>query len=228
MKNKYLITFLLVVLLLGLNTTLAFGHDEDNSTTTPEFLEDEKETVDDEREPRDNRPDKIQTLQEQAKVKRDTILQKVRPNLTEDKTKLQNDIKEERLNKIKEDQAQRIKKFAEQMLRRIEAAFNRVEKLANRLLLRLDEFDEKGVDTTEPRQLLTEARELIAEGKSSLIIVGEKIDLLLASEGNFREIWQSIKEEIRKSVANVKAAHQKVVEAIRITKGSLNDNEETN
>ena len=112
------------------------------------------------------------------------------------------------------------------MLRRIEAAFNRVEKLSERLTSRLDEFEQQGIDTTKPRQLLIEAGEMITDGKNSLAKASEMIDSMLTSEDNLREIWQSVKTEIRKSVIAVKGAHQKVVEAIRITKGSLPDDQE--
>lgn len=179
-------------------------------------------------------------LQETGRENREKLFKKLMPGarnassteerMAEKETRLadREEKRVERQEKLSDLRKEKIGQFGERMMKKLEAAFVRIEKLADRLTNRLAIIKERGGDISKPESLLAEAKTLIENGRESLTKAKEEITKLLDSDADRLAIFQSTRAIVRDAVQNVKLARAKVVEAITATKGASGSNDDGN
>lgn len=135
--------------------------------------------------------------------------------------------REEKKAEIEEKRKERIESFFLRIVRRLDSAIARLDKLSSRIDSRIEKFNEKGVDVKEARALLAIARDSIdsaRENFNSIDDVSELLDLETQREsfGHMREIMKEV-------VVSIKEAHRALVDVIVQLKANskeLNNDEE--
>jgi len=232
MNYKYLIALLLLTFAFGLyapTQTLAQRLEAEAEVRVETNREETEETREEQAE-EEREPETPRTLQERAREQREALIQNVRPETTEPtrgevqtreavQIRTQVDI-EARAERLTEAQKERVINAATRTVRRIEAAFVRVETLANRLEERLAILNDNGVDVTVQSNLIAEARNNIADGRNSLIQAEATLQVELESERPLTAFRQ-FQINIQSSIEMVRSAHRNVVEAIVLTRVGL-------
>lgn len=116
----------------------------------------------------------------------------------------------------------RIKNFIEIIFNRFTAATERLDGLSERIQNRIDKFEERGVDVTEPQNLLDEATVLIDSLISDIRSVKDDLGASLEenpSREEIREVITGLKDKL-------KEAHATLVESIRSLKSLGNNGRE--
>jgi len=125
-----------------------------------------------------------------------------------------------RMQKLEERRKQMIKKFFEKMVRRFDAAINRLKKLADRIDSRLTKFaTERGKDVTLLRTRLVEAKAKITEAEAAINAAKAGLDGALNSETP-REAFEAVKKLISDARDKIKEAHQALVKVVTEIKGA--------
>ena len=114
---------------------------------------------------------------------------------------------------------EKIKLFGEKAITRLTAALNRADGLRQRVVLHASQFPNPKFDKTVVDQKLAEASEAIAKGRIAVAVIQTAVENALAEggtakSGSFAEVRTAVKE----AMVEIRAAHQKVVEAIRLIK----------
>ncbi len=239
MKYKNLTIALSLIMILGIvsPTSLVVAQEEieDEEEQTNEVIE-EREA---EQERETSRPEPPRTLQDRAREQREALIQNVRPmemvKEREADTSVQDfrpaeamreraqETQEVVAERISEAQKNRVAEAVERTSRRIEAAFVRVETLAGRLQARLEILAEQGLDIGRQNDLLSQAEDDIDEGRMILRQAKENFKDNIDSDRPLTAFRQ-FQLDIQPSINLVKQAHQKVVEAISITRMGLDQN----
>ena len=134
---------------------------------------------------------------------------------------------DERREELNEKRKDRIKAYIERILHRFDAAIERLEKLADRVDSRIAKLEEeRGVDLSEASDLVGEARIALWKAKDSLSgIESEAIAAL--KTGDPKTTFGIIREILNVAKEDIKSAHKKLVEAIRLVKASQGDHNDT-
>ena len=123
--------------------------------------------------------------------------------------------------KIEETRKIRIRAYWGRIMGRMGIATTRLERIADRISSRLDKFQEKGVDVTNPRELLETAKTKITDAKAAVENAKNKIEEIMNSGGDAKTIFQQIKDELNKVKQAVKDAHSALVDVIVALKPGL-------
>ncbi|OGZ06250.1 MAG: hypothetical protein A2845_00385 [Candidatus Lloydbacteria bacterium RIFCSPHIGHO2_01_FULL_49_22] len=131
-----------------------------------------------------------------------------------------NDRKEERRSEI-------LKRMARQMIGRMNAAIERIEKLADRVDSRIAKLIEKGVDTTSAtanvaitRTKITEARAAVAKAEASILGAATQADAMTGSTTP-SDAGKPVREALEEARIAVVAAHKALVVAIVSLKANV-------
>jgi len=115
-----------------------------------------------------------------------------------------------------------IRAYAERMIRRFEAALERLTRLGDRLELRLIKLEENGIDVAHARELLGESRNKIQEARGKIAETETEIYAALGSDDP-KEAFGKVRELLKGAVEKIKEAHRALVDAVRAIKGPAQD-----
>ena len=142
--------------------------------------------------------------------------------------KLQGEV-DDRLSKLREDIEKRIQNHAEWMIKRFNAAVERLEKLTARIETRIAKLKSEGKNTAEAEKFVVEAKIQIGEAVAGIAKIEVACETALSADslkGSFEEV-RSLADSIRD---DLKAAHRALMSTLPIIKGlstSLNVNAST-
>lgn len=154
--------------------------------------------------------DKIRAIREEAKDKRDEI--------KDARQDIKNSTGTDRDEKFKELREIRIKAFVDKIIKRLNAALERSRKFVARLEQHLTQRADKGADTSAVDKKLDEASATITAGQAKVDAIIGEVDKILTGSSTPREAFGSVRTAVGTAIDGVKAAHQKIVEAIRLLK----------
>lgn len=115
--------------------------------------------------------------------------------------------------------------FWKNMLRKLEAAIRRLEKLAEKIDSRINKFEIKAKEQGKEKDLsfakgkLAQAREEIKLSKSSLEEAKMKFQALLNSDDP-KSLLKEVKNLVSNVITRIRKSHRLLVEAITLIKGS--------
>lgn len=172
------------------------------------------------------------TLSPDALKEKRTML---RDDIKKERTELHEQIKEKReifkdeakeridtlKKKVSEERAKIIEVFFGKMVRKFEAAINRLRTLADRIDGRLDKFEDAGKDVLQLKSSLDKARMVTDEAESALDRAKEEFNAL-ATSNNPQEYFKKVKEIVAGVMQKIKDAHKALVDVINSIKGSSN------
>ncbi|NQV93291.1 hypothetical protein HQ403_02225 [Candidatus Kaiserbacteria bacterium] len=182
------------------------------------------------------RNDKPQTFLEKAR----NVLQKKRENKTELRNdgnkreareelrdKKTNENSEERLAELKEKKQERVANFLNNVKRKMDAAISRLLQLSERIESRIVKLEERGVDMTESRRLIGDAKNDIEKAKENIATSVENAREALAADLS-RDSFGNVVSELTKAKENLRNAHASLIQTIRAMKSSISDSQDTN
>lgn len=120
-----------------------------------------------------------------------------------------------------------LKRMADQMIRRMNAAIERIEKLSDRVDSRIAKLKEKGVDTSAAEANIVIARAKSAEAKAAVLlaetaIAGAAVNADTVTEGaKPNDAGKPVREALEKARVATVAAHKALVNAIESLKASV-------
>lgn len=125
---------------------------------------------------------------------------------------------EEKKTEVKDKRKDRVQKFWDNMKKRLEVLLRNQAKLADRIEKTINDRAAKGKDVTELRAKLAEARAKIAEAEAALKDADGKIAGIV-TDNDAKEALKKVNELNKEVMAKIKAAHQALVDVLRIRKG---------
>ena len=114
----------------------------------------------------------------------------------------------------------RIQKFEDQLNSRLVAVLDRAENLRARVLERASSIATPKFDLATVNQSLAEAATAIAAGRQEVIKIQEAIAQARAAGSPSQKSLKELRTLVRTAMVNVRIAHQKTVEAIRIIRSA--------
>lgn len=139
----------------------------------------------------------------------------------------------ERASKFMEKKKERISDFFKKITRKMDAAVARLLKLSERIESRIVKFEEREIDMTEARRLLTIAQDSIKSAEESVKTAIENARTALETDVS-RDAFGSVVSELAKAKESLRDAHKSLIQVVRTMKSSLpdkdgnTDNAETN
>jgi chromosome segregation ATPase len=171
-----------------------------------------------------------QERQEKTEDRRDDMIEKQeeRRETFQERTTERREVMKERFDEFKK---QRIGTLIGVMARRMNWAIERLENIAGRIDTRIDTLEEHGVDMTDAKTHLANAREHITNAQDLLGDINTDVDTLVADETTandkfaaVREIFAKIKEEIKAAWSDLRSA----LEAIKVSQQNDDDSDKDN
>lgn len=177
--------------------------------------------------------DKIKTT-EKNRIQKSSDDIKVKEPGVEAKTNIQERLKQtienreakkaEREKKLNEKKKERIAAYTKKIILRLNAAVERMFKLADRTetrIIKLEEkFTDKELDLSEAKKLVKKAREEVKNAQREIESMSEIFAEAIDTE-NPKESFDTIREHIKNAIINVKNAHKTLVEAIKLIKANV-------
>lgn len=165
----------------------------------------------------------FQDIREEYKEKREEVKNKIKDDREEAKDKIKavatsTKDKDERREKVEGIRIDRIRAFAAQMQERLEAALARSQKFVDRITSFLNEREAAGQNVTKARAKVTEANAVIASSTIKVNAIPTQIEAALNASSTPKDIFANIKKIVGEGVTAIKAAQQKVVEAVKALK----------
>ena len=159
---------------------------------------------------------------EDLRVKRDEAKQRLQDRREEIQQKRDEtgDKVEERLEIAKQKIAERIKKVFAVIVRRLNAALVRLDRIAERIATRIDKLNERGVNTTAAEEALASAEVLGAGAAQAVGDASAAIEAIDTTDLSVREAMHAAKDAIGAVKDALKAYHKGLVAAIRELKAS--------
>lgn len=162
-----------------------------------------------------------ESLKEEMEEKRENAKQEFETR----KEDIKNQIEERKgsaLAKIQE----RLKKFNENVVERFEAAVERLEKLAERIDSRIAKMESESINVKDAKDLMVVAKLKIETAKTSISGIDFESEIIASSTATttiaFKKDFESLKLQIEKAKADIKAAHTALVDVINSLKPGLN------
>jgi chromosome segregation ATPase len=120
--------------------------------------------------------------------------------------------------RLQEATTQRVQAFFARLVRRLQAAINRLTQLTNRIEQRLDVLASEGHDMTNNRAMLTDARTNIQAAQTTL---NEAMTAFVAVQDTDqpRVVFLAVRGMVQKIVRNLKEAHTTLTQIITTIKG---------
>lgn len=113
----------------------------------------------------------------------------------------------------------KIQNLGEKVKTRLTANLERVDNLRTRVTERVIQFAEPKFDTVAVNQKLTEAAAAIEAGRQKLAAIDAEITKATTAADKTATV-AAFRQTMRDLTANIRAAHQKVVEAIRLMRSA--------
>ncbi len=134
---------------------------------------------------------------------------------------------EEMREKMKERRGEILKRMAHQMVERMNAAIERLSKLADRVDSRIAKLKQKGVDTGKAEASIVIARTKIADAKAAVVVAVSAVEGASvqadasASSTTVVDAGKPVREALEKARIAVVAAHKALVDAIEALKANV-------
>lgn len=169
------------------------------------------------------------TLQEkraELESKRENAKEKLEEKKAERAEKME-EKRAEKTKRLEERAKKRIDAYVERISKRLTVALERMDKIIGRVESRIakleEKFTDRGLDLSDAKRLLNEARDEVASAREDVSAVGGAIEGALNTD-NPKESFSVIRELIKDAVASVKSAHRALVEAVKSVKASVEPN----
>jgi len=213
------ITFLVLIALLAPN--LVFGEtDTSNSVQTKNEAERQK----------------IETLRQEKEQERTTIkdeLETKKENLKQEMEQKKEEVKntiEERKQNATENVNREVAKFVRNMNERLNAAVNRLVKLADRIDSRIAKMETDKINVTKAKELMVIARAKIETAKASATLVTVATTSTSSTASStatttialIKEAFKVTKAQIEKAKTDIKLAHEALVNVVENLKPGKN------
>ena len=127
-------------------------------------------------------------------------------------------IRAERKDQVDALRLDRIRSFVTQMQSRLEAALARSQKFVDRMTAFLNERETAGVDVSAARAKVSVASSAIASSTAKVSGIPTAVESALSASSTPKDIFANIKKIIGDGVTAIKAAQQKVVDAVKALK----------
>ncbi len=118
----------------------------------------------------------------------------------------------------------RIKKIFSVILRRYQAALTRLDKIANRIALRVDKLKAEGVNTANAEAKLSAAESQGATASAAINSAKAKIDAIDSSSSTVRDAVMAAKSAVGDAKNALKAYHKALIETIRELRAEVKTN----
>ena len=167
--------------------------------------------------------DNAQHRLEHRREKRDEIRQRQqdrREEIGQKREETRSNQAEERLEIAKQKIAERVKKIFAVILRRLNAALVRLDRIAERIATRIDKLNGRGVNTTAVEEALTSAEVLGASAAQAVGEASAAIEAIDTTDLSVREAMHAAKNAVGAAQDALKAYHKGLVAAIRELKAS--------
>lgn len=153
--------------------------------------------------------DKRNTLQERRSEVKEKLIEK----------------KEERKKNLNEKTKERILAYTERIIKRLNIALDRFEKIAERVDSRISKLEEKfsddrGIDLSGAKVLLNVANEKIAEARNNISSIRDLATNAINTD-NPKESFTEVQKFIKSAIDSLKDAHRALVEAIKAVKAGV-------
>lgn len=124
----------------------------------------------------------------------------------------------ERMEKLSAQRKEIVKRQAGMMFMRIEAAIERLKKLADRIGERIVKLKEKGIDTAKAESLLGSARTEIINAQTALEAAKTAAQGAIESETP-KEAFEAVRTDVEEARNAAKKAHKALVDSVVALKG---------
>lgn len=179
---------------------------------------------------RENAQEKRAELKEKRVEVRENVKEK-RAELEEKRSEVRENVKERRdevRQKMEERKSEILSRMAHQMIRRMKAAIERLDKLADRIDSRITKLKAKNIDTTKAETNISIARAKIAEAITAVKIAEGAVagaitqaDMVAANKETSVDAGKPIREALEKARQAVFAAHKAIIDAVESLKATV-------
>lgn len=125
----------------------------------------------------------------------------------------------ERQAQVVEKRKERVDAYFKKMFTRLDAAIERLQKLAERIESRIVKFEKRGADVDQARELLTVGHGAITEARTLLENARGIVENILAGDDP-RVIFEHARETVKSVIDSIKQAHRALVDSIVALKGA--------
>jgi len=163
-------------------------------------------------------------VRDQAQEERQRLNETTRLATT---TEAREQVRQERHEQLSVLKQERIKLYARRIVDRLNTALDRSRLFIDRINALLAQWQEQGKETTQVSAILSEAEILIADGQDKIDAIMPAVEDLLTSTTSTSTLAE-VRGLTQEAITAIRAAHAKVVEAVRKLKvigGDNGDNE---
>lgn len=163
----------------------------------------------------------MEAKRDEMEQKRENIKDQIETKREEIKDKME-ERRETALSVIKE----RLDKFSENVVKRFNAAIERLETLANRIDSRIAKMEEEGLDVLNAKELLSIAEVKIETAKTSTAGISLESQAVVSdsdtsSTTTIKANFDTLRRQIETAKTDIKAAHTALVDVINTLKPGL-------
>ncbi|MEX0934080.1 MAG: hypothetical protein WD003_02380 [Candidatus Paceibacterota bacterium] len=229
MKN---ITFIIPLAIFALMASTGFALAQERTTaerpTLQERLNEKRDTLLEKEDVEKRREATVETQEATTRVQGEAEERRV---AAEEKAAQQQTQAQEKRAQALEGRILRIEALILRMGSRLGAATERLQILSERILSRVEKFEERGVDMQSVRNLLTTAGDTIIDAKNAVadipILVTTISESLRAGETP-ADALASLREAVKGAVEKIRTAHRALVEAVVELKDAASEEDEGN
>jgi chromosome segregation ATPase len=167
---------------------------------------------------------KRETMKAEIDAKKDEIDEKkdtIKAQIEERRQNIKSEVEERKSNAvgvIKE----RIGTFTQNVIKRFNAAIERLDTLAGRIDSRIAKIEAEGGDTAKAKELMAVAKTQLETAKISTSGVELEVKALISVEASttaeIKDEFDSLKDQIEKAKGDIKKAHSSLIEVINSLK----------
>jgi plastocyanin len=174
-------------------------------------------------EKRDAMKAEMDKLRKDFEARREALRQELEARRDEFRKKAE-ERKSELKKKVGEIRAERIEQFFNRMLDKFHAAFERLNKFADRIEKKIKRAQDNGKDVVDAQSKLLAAREKIADAEKALEDAKAKYTQAVA-DPDFKTAFKKVREIVQGVAAKLKEAHSALVDTITALKGISTEKE---
>lgn len=157
----------------------------------------------------------------ELKERREQITATVKAGLTDEQKEKLAQRREEFKQRITEKRKTRITAFEKKMIKRLQAAVNRLDNLADSIQSRLEKISDR-VDITEATALISNIKEDIQDLHTWIGGLSSKLESVYASDDP-KATFEEVRAEVKEIVSEIKATHRALVEVVVSLKTSIKE-----
>ncbi len=166
----------------------------------------------------EKRREELKTQMEERKDEMEQKRETVKDQVEAQREEIRNQMEERRegaIGVIKE----RLSKFTENLVKRFDAAIERLEVLADRIDSRISKMEAENLDVTDAKELMVVARIKLETAKTSAAGIDLESVLVASSTATttatIKADFDSLRTQIEKAKSDIKAAHAALVDVIK-------------